>query len=609
MTRAQCRRRLMGLLIALPPLSLTAFGVAGEALAEVQALSSAAAPVPRPPADIPLDHWSYPLLERLVARGILDLDVSSRPISRTQVAEALRESRLLEASAAAPASSGSGPAAAEERQGSSPVLSDRERWIVDRLEAEFLRHEVDRPAFQTRSGAASLALGFTALTQLRYGEEAVEPGLWPGSAPGGVALHRAASDEERDVGVDAEKDGEIDAATDVTYELYGGIDDLLGFYADTQVLFGGQDGARKVRLSSRVRTWRGIAVSSERAYVKLERPSFSVALGRRGEAWGRARWGRLMLSGSAPTFDQANVRYQVGALRLEALHSFLEYSGPVATSARFRDQSGSRTRGATGSDIDRLLDEGEQLYLAAHRIVLAGARGSIGLSEAVVYSSVMPDPAYINPLLPYYLSQHNERANDNVLWALDFDYRPHPGVEVWGEFLVDDLQYERTTGHPDKYGVTLGAAWYGSALDYDVELTGEYTNVRKWTYTHGVGEHAFAQDGLPIGFELGPDADRFTAELVAHPAMMWSVGLTYQHARKGTGTIYEPFEAGDSPEPAFPSGVVEETSRFSAELGYQSLERLSAGLGAAVESIRNAGNILGTSDEDFEVWIGVKFRI
>jgi hypothetical protein len=114
---------------------------------------------------------------------------------------------------------------------------------------------------------------------------------------------------------------------------------------------------------------------------------------------------------------------------------------------------------------------------------------------------------------------------------------------------------------------------------------------------------------MPTGFDLGPDADRLTVELVAHPAVKWSVGLTYQRARKGEGSVFEPFEQGEDPEPGFPSGIVQTTSKFSLEVGYQSLERLSAGIGAAFESTDNVGNVSGRADDDFEVWAGVEFRI
>ncbi|MCK4409991.1 MAG: hypothetical protein KAW67_07890, partial [Candidatus Eisenbacteria sp.] len=202
-----------------------------------------------------------------------------------------------------------------------------------------------------------------------------------------------------------------------------------------------------------------------------------------------------------------------------------------------------------------------------------------------------------------------ERSNDNVLWLLDGVCHVRPGLTAYGEFLIDDLQYERTTGSPDKYGLTFGGAWYGAVLGADAELTAEYTNVRNWTYTHKYTEYRLAHDGQPVGFELGPDADRFRAEFVFHPGVKWSVGTTFEHARKGDGRITVPFDSDDDHELTFPSGVVKTTDRVGVELGYRNLERLAAGVGAAYESVANVGNALGKDDDGWEFWAGVEFRI
>jgi len=518
--------------------------------------------ITKPPADVPLNHWSYPLLERLDARGIIDLDLTTRPVSRADVTAAVAAARDSVSSA-------------------DGALTDRELWVLSRLEAEFVRGEVDSPAFSTEAGPASFGLGVTAFTQMRYGGEAFEQNLWPGGAPGGIT-------PARDVGISEEDDAQLDVAADIEYEVWGGVEELLGFYADAVVLMGGQESARQVQLSSRVKTWRGLAFASERAYVKLARPHYSIVLGRRGTAWGRSRWGGLMMSGTTPTFDQLNAKFRVGALSFEAMHAYLEYE-------------------ELGTETD--MGETDHAFLAAHRLVVRGGWGSVGIGEAVVYNSTTPDPVYVNPLMPYYLSQHNERENDNVLWLVDGVFNVRPGLIAYGEFLIDDLQYERSTEHPDKYGATVGGAWYGAVRGLDAELTAEYTNVRNWTYTHTQTEHRFAHDGLPIGFDLGPDADRFRTEFVLHPAIKWSVAATYEHARKGEGRLTDPFVAGDNPEPTFPSGAVETGNKFSAELGYQGLEGLSAGLGAAFESVTNVGNALGQDDDKWEFWVGVEFRI
>jgi hypothetical protein len=514
---------------------------------------------PRPPQDVPTGHWSYPLLTRLVARRVVYVDLSTLPVSRVVVGEALLDARDSE----------------DER----PELTAREAWALERLEAEFLGGEVDAPAAHLEENDAMFGLGVRLFSQLRYGGDRATLGLWGGDVPGGPTTPR--DDEEDD-------EYRLDVAIDVAPEIWGGVRNLVGFYTDADVLFGGQEGARTVRISERTRTWRGVAATVERAYFMLEQPRFAVAAGRRDPVWGRARWGRLLISGAAPTFDQVDARFRVGPLSFHALHGHVAYE-------------------ETGTEND--LAEYEKIYIAAHRLVVAGSWGSFAASEAVVYSSTTPDPVYLNPLFPFYLAQHNERENDNIEWSFDLLLRPTRGLDVYAEFLVDDLQYDRYTEHPDKYGVTIGGTYFGRLLGSDLELTTEYSNVRKWTYSSNVVEHRFAHDGLPIGFELGPDSDRIAVEAVTHPNPEWSVGLGYRHARKGEGRLTDPFVPGENPDPTFPSGVVMESDRVSLEANYQNFRGVAGGIGVAWRNVRNRGNVSGEDGDDWEIWAGIQVRI
>lgn len=490
---------------------------------------------PRPPGDLPLDHWAYPLLDRLVARGFIRLDLSTLPLSRESVAEALA------------ACLGRGAARIPEG------ATGREAWALTLLADEFLMGAVDRAIVALGDGGALLGLGIKLGSEMSY----------------------SSVDDRHDVSMD------------LGYELWGGAGENLGFYADTSVLLEGQDGPRAVKLSNRARTWRGIAVAADRAYLKYERPALDAAVGRRGVAWGRSRWGRLMLSGGAPTLDGVEARFRVGPLTLQALDALLERP--------------------TDAEGDSPVDEcaGSNVFLAAHRAVLSGAWGSVGVAEAVVYSGDTPDPAYVNPLLPYYVSQHNERADDNVLWSLDFVARPAVGLELWGEFLIDDLQYERGTGHPDKYGLTVGVCHSGAFSRGDYELTCEYTNVRKWTYTHEVAGHSYTQDGVPLGFELGPDADRTTVEAAYHPLPPWTVTAVYSFTRRGEGSIEIPFEDGENDEPTFPSGDVVRTHGVSATLAYEDPRGVSAIVGASFARSRSEL----VDDDYYGFWARVGLRL
>jgi hypothetical protein len=476
-------------------------------------------------------------------------------VSRADVARALRSLRD-----------------ATERGDLQAELTERERWALGRLNDEFLGGRIDTPAVSLRDGGSVLALGVLLGTEVRHAEGSAADR----DSAAGASLLGAGDDEP------------VSATVDISYELWGGLGNTLGFYSDAVILLEGQDGPRTARLSKRARTWRGAAATIDRAYVTFERPRLSLALGRRGPAWGRSARGRLLVSGAAPTFDQIDGSFTVGPLALHAFHALIEY-----------DETGH----------EQVLGPSDQVFLAGHRAVLSGRRGSVALSEVVVYTSPIPEPAYLNPLLPYYVSQHNERANDNVLWSTDFTWRPVRGLELYGEFLIDDLQYDRDTGRPDKYALTLGEAYHSHAAGFDYEVVAEYSHARKWTYTHGKVEHRYAHDGRPIGFDLGPDADRAVVEITLHPSPAWSIVVGYEHSRKGEGTITEAFEAGTESEPAFPSGDVLTVRRVALEVACDALEGFSYGFGAAFDDRSKEGDGSGEDDDGWEVWIGAEFRI
>ncbi len=518
-------------------------------LVVTSAAGQAGAAPQRTPSDLPLDHWGYPLLERLRARGVLAIDLTTRPIARSAVRAALETAV------------GGSQVDALGAGWARPVLTARETWMLERLRAEFITGEIDAPAVSISDGQASLGFG-------------VELSV----------LARTAQGDDSD---------EMSMDVLASYDLWGGFGDVVGFYSDVDILLHGQEGERVERVSGRARTWRGITAESEHAYFKLERPHFSIAIGRRGPAWGRSNHGRLLISGDAPTFDQLDASFSLGRLSFHALHALVEYTD-------------TWTEDDLGDGLGDDLGDDDNIMIAGHRMVVAGDRLTIGLSELVVYSDITIDPVYLNPLVPYYLAQHNQREDDNIFWLLDFDWIAATGHEFYGEFLVDDLQYERYTENPDKYGVTMGYTFYGApAGRFDLEFTAEYSQVRKWTYTHKRIEHRLEHDGVPIGFELGPDSDKVTLMAIAHPSPAWSIGAGYVSRRSGEGSIRIPFVKGiDNPDTRFPSGDVLRTDEVSLCLAYDGLD---GGTRGSLEL--RWYNAFGCATDGWEIRAGIGFRI
>ncbi len=59
----------------------------------------------------------------------------------------------------------------------------------------------------------------------------------------------------------------------------------------------------------------------------------------------------------------------------------------------------------------------------------------------------------------YYANQFNERTNeDNVIWSVDAKTSVARAVTVYGSLLIDDFQFERDDGYPDKLAADVRRA-------------------------------------------------------------------------------------------------------------------------------------------------------
>lgn len=288
------------------------------------------------------------------------------------------------------------------------------------------------------------------------------------------------------------------------------------------------------------RGWKSGTAEVERAYIRHALGPVEVHVGRDRFWWGPGRFGTLIVSSNGPALDMLGV------------------------SVRFR---GVSARGFTA-----VLSPEEGIYLSAHRFsVQLPLRTVFGFTETVVYHrSSFPELQYVNPLIPYYLAEHNLGQDDNTLWNFSLVTHPGAGVRLYGEFLIDDVQYQRSARAPDKLGGIAGIHIADPLGIPDSDLKCEYTRLNKWVYTHRDTKDKYVNSGVPIGEPLGPDSDRLALRLCHRPAASLEIGLGYTYCRHGEGTVNVPWEDEDGEaRPPFPSGQVEMFNRLIVDLMYR----------------------------------------
>ena len=203
-------------------------------------------------------------------------------------------------------------------------------------------------------------------------------------------------------------------------------------------------------------------------------------------------------------------------------------------------------------------------YLALHRVELLRGRSSVSFSELILAGGAL-EPFYINPLVPYYVSQWITNRDDNIMWALDGKFFAGP-FKAYGELLIDDYRYDTIPPAPNKLGYLAGFEAFPAE---GLILGAEYVHIDKWVYTQRKSINEYVKDGKCIGHWLGPDADFYKMMVDCRTRFGLNVSFSPSLKRRGEGRIDRPWEEeGGDPNHPFPSGVVETTKELRLTLEY-----------------------------------------
>lgn len=278
--------------------------------------------------------------------------------------------------------------------------------------------------------------------------------------------------------------------------------------------------------------WRQFQFFIEDALLRYRYRNLTVEVGRKEILFGPGRTGGLLMSNSPGSYDGLLMRLNTGPLYFTTTFSML----------------------------------GSNRYLALHRLDLTKGRSSIGFSEVILFGGKF-EPMYLNPLIPYYVSQWNVKRDDNIMWAFDGKFFIR-NFMLYGEFLIDDYRFDTVPPAPNKLGYLAGLRFFAGGL-----IAGfEYVRLDKWVYTQRKPVNTYAKDDKCVGHWLGPDADYYNLTIDYRMPFGLNLQLSPALKRKGVGTIDLSWEEeemqGASPKPLFPSGVVETTKEIGMTIEY-----------------------------------------
>lgn len=303
---------------------------------------------------------------------------------------------------------------------------------------------------------------------------------------------------------------------------------------------------------------------------------FRFTVGRTFRAWGPEDNDRLLISTNSPAFDQISMDFEGKSVAFQFWATKLD---------RFYDSE--------GNSLNR--------FFSAHRIAFKPYRGlEIGLSETVLYARKESgwELYYLNPILPFYWEQYNNRIDDNIYWGLDFTWYAMPGMKVYGELLIDDFQIDFIS-EAQQLGFNIGIVELGRLISKYLQIKVDYTQIRNTVYGQNKIYNIFTNSGVIIGSSLGTDADRLRYALTYHATPYLNISAGGEIRRKGEGNIYDTSVYPAPKGQKFPTGVVEKTydNYLQAHILYKtSIEgRITAGY----QKIKNVDHASGDFDSPY----------
>lgn len=243
----------------------------------------------------------------------------------------------------------------------------------------------------------------------------------------------------------------------------------------------------------------------------------SASIGKEKRLSGTGRSNLTLLSHNAQPFDAVQLEAHIGAVRFGYLHGAL-------LSEFGRESDGKPVY--------------EAKYLAIHRAeadILDAVR--FGVFEAVIYSGRSVDLAYLNPVNFYKSAEHAGGDRDNPMLGFELSSLGLNGLELYGSWLIDDLDFS-----------LIGKSWWGNkfilqaglittGLLPNTDVTVEYSRIDPYVYSHRFLGNQYTHNGAALGFELAPNSDEIYIGVVHWVGPSLRFGTAMHHRRHGKNEL------------------------------------------------------------------------
>jgi hypothetical protein len=284
----------------------------------------------------------------------------------------------------------------------------------------------------------------------------------------------------------------------------------------------------------------------------------SISFGRGRPVWGPFGSRNLALSSQSAAMDLLSARVRYKKVTAVFFTGFLE---------AFPDSAALQNR-----------------WIAGHGVEYAPVKNlRLSLSEITVYSGPNRrfDWAYLNPLAPHLETELNDRENQpytvanrsNAVWQVSADWMTAGRFRLSLSYLIDEFQFDqkdRKQGRPDATAFSGRVCKSFLARKSGLSAWAGYERVGTYTFRHESDFSAFVSRGMPLGTQLGGDADAWRTGLNVIFPFRTRFSMEWFAMRQGSnGLMAYPYDGYEEYQKVdFPSGNVIKTNVLAFNLHY-----------------------------------------
>lgn len=175
---------------------------------------------------------------------------------------------------------------------------------------------------------------------------------------------------------------------------------------------------------------------------------------------------------------------------------------------------------------DRLL---RKKYAVFHHLdVNVTKQLNVGLFEGVMFGrSNRFEFGYLNPVIFYRSIEQQNGSFDNSVAGIDFKLNTLKQVQVYGQFLLDEFNFQQIrkddSWWANKWGLQLGARYINAFGLKNLDLQLEHNRVRPFTYSHRDSVANYTHYNQPLAHPLGANFSEVLGILRYQPAPKWTV--------------------------------------------------------------------------------------